>query len=72
MTTEETTWYDDAFKVYKTRWGTFRSETKDGREVITGGTEQGVIDATRFHLKGEQEGFPDPLATYKSTHGVDL
>ena len=72
MTTEETTWHDDAFKVIKTRFGLYRSMTKDGREVITAPCEESCIMATRFHLKGEQEGFPEPQSTYKSTHGVDL
>ena len=72
MTTEETTWHDDAFKVVKTRFGLYRSITKDDREVITAPTEESCILATRFHLKGEQEGFPEPLSAYSGTKAVDL
>lgn len=72
MATEETTWYDEAFRVRESRFGLFVSVKKDGVEVITAPTLESCIEVTRFHLKGEQEGFPDPLTTYKSTHGVDL
>ncbi len=72
MTTEETTWYDDAFRVRESRFGLFVSVTKEGREVITAPTLDSCVEVTRFHLKGEQEGFPEPLAAYANTKVVDL
>lgn len=70
--TEETTWYDDTFEVYESRFGLFISKTKEGREVITAPDLESCIDMTRFHLKGEQEGWPDPLSTYSGTVGGKL
>ena len=72
MTTEETTWYDDAFRVRESRFGLFVSVKKDGVEVITAPTHESCLEVTRFHLKGEQEGFTETLSAYESTHGVDL
>lgn len=70
--TEEIIWYDDTFKVKETRFGLFISETKEGREVITAPTSEACIIMTRFHLKGEQEGFPEPLSTHSGTVGGKL
>lgn len=70
--TEQTTWYDDTFKVIKTRFGLYRSITKEDREVITAPTEESCVLATRFHLKGEQEGFPEPLSVRSEGKVVDL
>ena len=72
MTTEETTWYDDAFRVRESRYGLFVSVKKDGEEVITAPTLESCIEVTRFHLKGEQEGFPEPLSSYSGSVGVKL
>lgn len=55
----EVEWIDDAFRVYKTRFGIWHSALKDGREVITALDEQGCINATRFYLKGRQEGWEE-------------
>lgn len=52
-------WIDDVFRVYKTRFGLWHSALKDGREVITALTEEACISGTRFHLKGEQEGWSE-------------
>ena len=69
---EEITWYDDTFKVFESRFGLFISELKDGRQVITAPTLESCINVTRFHLKGEQEGFPEPTTTYSATVGGKL
>jgi len=53
----EVNWIDDAFRVYKTRFGIWHSATKDGKDVITSLTEEQCIAATRFYLKGIQEGW---------------
>ena len=52
-------WIDDCFRVYETKYGLWHSAMKDGRELITALTKDVCIDMTRFHLKGEQEGWAD-------------
>lgn len=47
---------DEVFYVWETRYGLFTTMTKEGREMITGGTKDGVIVMTRWHLKCEQDG----------------
>ena len=47
---------DDVFYVWKTRFGLFTTMTKEGRKMLTGGTRDGVIIMTRWHLKCEQDG----------------
>ena len=47
---------DDVFYVWKTRYGLFSTMTKEGRSMLTGGTKDGVIVMTRWHLKCEQDG----------------
>jgi hypothetical protein len=47
---------DDTFYVWETRFGLWNSETKEGRKMLTGGTREGVLQMTRWHLKCEQEG----------------
>ncbi len=50
---------DDAFYVKQQKWGTWDSYDKDGKGLITSLTEEQCISATRFYLKGRQEGFPE-------------
>ncbi len=50
---------DDCFYVETKKWGTWDSYDKDGKCLITSPTEQVCIDATRFYLKGLQEGFAE-------------
>jgi hypothetical protein len=47
---------DDVFYVWKTRYGLYSTMTKEGRQMMTGGTKDGVTVMTRWHLKCEQEG----------------
>lgn len=47
---------DDVFYVWETRFGLFATMTKQGRKMLTGGTKEGVIVMTRWHLKCEQDG----------------
>ena len=47
---------DDVFYVWKTRFGLYSTMTKQGRKMLTGGTREGVISMTHWHLKCEQEG----------------
>ena len=47
---------DDAFYVWETRYGLYSTMTKQGRQMMTGGTKDGVTLMTRWHLKCEQDG----------------
>ena len=64
---------DEVFYVWKTRYGLYSSMTKQGRQMMTGATKDGVTLMTRWHLKCEQEG---TLHLYtrvvNSTQGVKL
>jgi hypothetical protein len=50
---------DDCFYVDEARWGVYHSFDKEGKRLITSLTEQTCINATRFYLKGLQEGFEE-------------
>jgi len=56
---------DEAFYVEKKRWGTYQSYDKEGTGLVTSLSEEQCISATRFYLKGRQEGFTES-ATYAS------
>jgi hypothetical protein len=56
---EEYTWIDDCFRLEEKQWGTWDSYDKDGKCIITSLTKEGCISATRFYLKGKQEGFSE-------------
>jgi hypothetical protein len=62
---------DDCFYVEQSRWKTWSSYTKDGKKLITSLHEDGCIHATRFYLKGLQEGFADEKS-YDGTVGGKL
>ena len=47
---------DEVFYVWETRYGLFATMTKEGRKMLTGGTKDGVVVMTRWHLKCEQDG----------------
>jgi hypothetical protein len=51
------TWIDDAFRVGQQKWGTWDSYDKEGKCLVTSLTEELCISATRFYLKGKQEGW---------------
>jgi hypothetical protein len=56
---EDQVWIDDAFFIKKTRFGLYTSVVKEpifGAHFITGATEEGVLNVTRWHLKCVQEG----------------
>jgi hypothetical protein len=63
---------DDAFWIKKQRWGTFISIGADDLEIITALTEEQCISATRWYLKGKQEGFTDGARTYDGVVGGKL
>lgn len=66
--------YDDSFTIEKMRWGTYTSVGLDGKRLITSLTEELCISATRFYLKGLQEGWPEAedARTYDSYVGGKL
>ena len=47
---------DECFYVWETRYGLYSTMTKQGRQMMTGATKDGVTLMTRWHLKCEQEG----------------
>ena len=51
--------HDDAFWIKRQRWGTFVSIGADDKEIITSLSEEQCVSATRFYLKGCQEGWDD-------------
>ncbi len=55
----EETLIDELFVVRESRFGLFTSTTKDGRVMLTGADRDSVELMTRWHLKCEQEGWPE-------------
>ncbi len=47
---------DEAFYVWKTRFGLFSTMTVQGRKMLTGLKKDDVVDMTRWHLKCEIDG----------------
>jgi hypothetical protein len=65
--------YDDAFYVYKKEYGLWDSVDKDGKGLVTALTEEACVRATRFYLKGLQEGWDDANITkHEGTVGGKL
>ena len=62
---------DDAFYVFQQKWGTWDSTDKEGNGLVTSLTEESCISATRFLLKGRQEGFTESK-TYDGNVGGKL
>ena len=59
---ENVEWIDDAFYIKKTRFGLYTSVLKEpilGAHFISGATEDGVFQMTRWHLKCLQDGTLD-------------
>ena len=54
-------WIDDAFYIKETRFGLFTSILKNpmGAHFLTGGTREGVIKMSRWHLMCLQDGTLD-------------
>ena len=50
---------DESFYAWETRFGLWSTMTQGGRKMLTGGTKDGVITMTRWHLKCEQDGTLD-------------
>ena len=70
---ENETIYDEAFVVRETRYGLFQSHTVNGRAVLTGAEKENVIIMTRWHLKCEQEGWPEgSVRVVNTSKAIDL
>lgn len=63
---------DDAFYVEECRWKTWKSYDKDGNSLITSLTRESCIAATRFYLKGLQDGWKDTTIKYDGVVGGKL
>lgn len=48
---------DDCFYVEEQRWKTWKSFDKDGKPLVTSLSSEDCIAATRFYLKGLQDGW---------------
>ncbi len=67
----EVEWIDDEFRVEQSRWKTWKSFHKNGDALITSLSQESCIAATRFYLKGKQEGFEESTK-YEGTVGGKL
>ena len=63
---------DDVFVVRETRYGLFTSTTKEGRAVLTGADRDNVEIMTRWHLKCEQEGWPEGSVSVGKSSSVGV
>ena len=62
---------DDCFYIEQKRYGLWDSTDKDGKGLVTSLTEEQCISATRYILKGRQEGFLESK-TYEGQVGGKL
>lgn len=63
---------DDCFYVEETPWKTWKSYDKENKSLITSLNKENCINATRFYLKGLQDGWPESEKTYESQVGGKL
>lgn len=71
MSTQDQKLIDDAFYVKKERF-LWRSTNKDGEGLVTALTEEACTVATRFYLKGLQDGWSEPAMIHEGTVGGKL
>jgi len=62
---------DDCFYIQEKKYGLWDSTDLEGNGLVTSLTEDQCIAATRFYLKGRQEGFPESQ-TYEGQVGGKL
>jgi hypothetical protein len=60
---------DDCFYIEKARWDVYHSYDKEQKRIITSLTEEGCINATRYYMKGLQEGFMEVITHQGSVDG---
>ncbi len=63
---------DECFYIEQKSYGLWYSTDKEGNGLITSLTEQSCVQATRFYLKGRQEGWPEPEKVHEGTVGGKL
>jgi len=63
---------DDCFYVEQKRYGLWDSTDIEGKGLVSSLTEDQCISATRFYLKGRQEGFPEPEKVHEGVVGGKL
>jgi len=63
---------DDCFYVQEKRYGLWDSTDLNGNGLVTSLTKEQCISATRFILKGRQEGFPEPEKVHAGVVGGKL
>ena len=61
----EIEWIDSCFRIEEKSWGTWSSYDKEGGGIVTSSSKEQCILATRFYLKGKQEGFEE-VKNYES------
>jgi hypothetical protein len=64
--------FDDCFYVEQKKYGLWYSTDMEGNGLITSLTKEQCISATRFYLKGRQEGFPEPQKVHEGVVGGKL
>ena len=62
---------DECFYIEQKKYGLWDSTDLDGKGLVTSLTEEQCISATRFYLKGRQEGFLESK-TYEGQVGGKL
>ena len=60
---------DDCFYIEKARLDVYHSYNKEEKRLITSLTEEGCINATRYYMKGLQEGFMEVITHQGSVDG---
>ncbi len=64
---------DDCFYVEQKKYGLWGSTDLEGKRLITSLTEENCVRATRFYLKGLQEGWDDAsIVKHEGTVGGKL
>ena len=63
---------DDCFYVQEKKYGLWDSTDLDGKGLVTSLTEEQCVQATRFYLKGRQEGFSEPEKVHEGEVGGKL
>jgi len=63
---------DDCFYVEQKKYGLWDSTDLEGKGLVSSLTEDQCISATRFYLKGRQEGFSEPQKVYKDVVGENV
>lgn len=54
---------DECFTVEETKWKTWNSYDKNQKKLITSLDRESCINATRFYLKGIQDGWDNDSST---------